>query len=217
MKPKKDFTMYSSHARQRFFQRTGGGNKILPQVLYQESVKLTNKVRYNYNQDIMLITGKNNKVITVLNCRNKNNKKIIVEPVTQKDYKGISLAIRNKKEKLDYITPKHIREDIKENRLFCIKEEGKIVCIGALVFDKKHNSYYVKRVLVLNKKNEGKGYAKALIRDLSKLEKKVCVTPYKDNKPMIKILTDLGFKFIKAFGEMFTLYQKNRESGVLAW
>lgn len=208
---KQNFMMYTRHGKDRFHQRCGYNKD--PQKVYLDSVKLTSNYRYNYEEGILLSVGRNNKVVTVL-TRNKRCR-LRIEPVTRKDYKGIALALRNKKDEINYITPKHIKEDIEQERLFCIKEEGKIVCIGALVFDEKHNATYIKRVLVLNKKNEGKGYTKKMIRDLSRLQDKVYVTPYKDNKPMIKILTDLGFRFVKAFDEMFTLYKKDRKEALL--
>lgn len=208
---KQNFMMYTRHGKDRFHQRCGYNKD--PQKVYLDSVKLTSDYRYNYEEGILLSIGRNNKVVTVL-TRNKRCR-LRIEPVTRKDYKGIALALRNKKDEIDYITPKHIKEDIEQERLFCIREEGKIVCIGALVFDERHNATYIKRVMVLNKKNEGKGYAKKMIRDLSRLQEKVCITPYRDNEPMIKILVDLGFKLIKTFGENFLLYQKNRNGGVL--
>lgn len=202
--------LYTSHGLARGMQRKFFKNYNQALKIYNESEILYDGFRYHRKEKIVLIVDKRTKkIITVYHARNKN-KEIFVHKVEKKDYKGIAIALSNK-EKIDYITKEQIKQDIEDGNLFCIKDEqGKITCIGALVFDEKHNSHYIKRVLVLNKKNEGKGLARKLIKNLTRFVKKVCLTPFYDNIKMIKILVDMGFQKVKRFGEKFVLYQKIR-------
>lgn len=126
---------------------------------------------------------------------------------TLKDYKRISVALSNK-EYISYLTKSHVRNDIKNKNCYVLERNNKIIGIGSIIYDRDYKSFYIKRVLILNKKNQGKGYAKIIIRELSSLKENICVTPYKDNDIMIRILKSLGFKFRYNFLDNFSLYQK---------
>ena len=85
----------------------------------------------------------------------------MIRKATAHDYKKIAMALYNKK--IPYITTAHSKEDIKNNRQYVIEEEGKIIAIVSIVYDAQYNYYAIKRLCVLNKKNNGKGLLVVLV------------------------------------------------------
>ena len=87
---------------------------------------------------------------------------MIIRQATEKDTIHIIRAIQNKH--MNYNTPMHIREDIKNGYLFVAEENNKLLGSVA-VFYKSHRDYYaITRVCVYSKKSRGKGVASSLIR-----------------------------------------------------
>lgn len=152
-------------------------------------------------------------ITVTLNCYTKHieiRKGVfnMIRLATFSDYKKIAISL-GKIEKLSYINKVHLKEDIEKEQCYLKIVKGKIVAIGSLVFDKEYNMYYVKRVIVMNKKYHRKGYGKELISHLSKLKKPVAITPFKENEKMKKLIEGLGFTFKYSFLENFQLYVKN--------
>lgn len=129
------------------------------------------------------------------------------------DYKFICRSIQNAH--IDYITPRHIKEDIEAKRLHAIIKDNKIVAFAAIVFCEEYNNYAIKRLCVPNKKNRGKGYAKTLLRHCINYYKTflqsdkyplVC-TPWENNTPMQVMLKNDGFQYVNTFNTHWTLYK----------
>lgn len=123
------------------------------------------------------------------------------------DLKKIVNGVRVKG--LDYITPMHVREDILKDRQFVLVDNGKIIAILSLVEDHTFHYYAMKRLLILNKKNYGKGYAQALLQYVStQAPGKVGCTPWVNNGAMRHMLEKLGFSLEYIFEEKWCFYSK---------
>ena len=124
------------------------------------------------------------------------------------DLKKIVNGVRVKD--LDYITPMHVREDILKDRQFVLVDNGKIIAILSLMEDHTFHYYAMKRLLILNKKNNGKGYAQALLQYVSaQAPGKVGCTPWINNGAMRHMLEKLGFSLEYIFEEKWCFYSKN--------
>lgn len=130
-----------------------------------------------------------------------------IRKATQADLIHIIRAIQNKR--IGYITPAHAREDVKSGRQFIMVENGKVVAILSLVYDQEHGYFAMKRLLIPNRKNCGKGYAQEMIRFVSaQAQGKVGCTPWADNHAMRHTLEKLGFSLEYIFSEKWCFYSK---------
>ena len=131
----------------------------------------------------------------------------MIRKANNNDYIRIVRVIQNKH--INYITPAHVKEDIKNNRMFVMIIDEKIVAILSMVFDNDYKYYAMKRLCVLNKKNRGKGYARELLQFVSlQARGKVGCTPWIDNNAMRHILESMGFKLEYIFDECWCFYSK---------
>ena len=131
----------------------------------------------------------------------------MIRKATAHDYKKIATALYNKK--IPYITAAHSKEDIENNRQYVIEEKGKIIAIVSIVYDAQYNYYAIKRLCVLNKKNNGKGYAFQLLSYCATLSfPKIGCTPWSDNQAMRHMLNKLNFKLEYIFNEKWCFYSK---------
>ena len=84
-----------------------------------------------------------------------------IRQATSADLKSITCALRNKN--IHYNTPAQAREDVRQNRLFVLENNGALVAQCALVFDTNRQEYYMKRLCVYNKKRACGGTAQMFI------------------------------------------------------
>lgn len=130
-----------------------------------------------------------------------------IRVATPSDYRWIKRVIGRKQ--LSYCTGAHIKEDFIWNRLYCVYEGDKVLATFSLVYDWRFDYLAIKRLCVLNKKNEGKGIARFAIHSiLPYLRGKVGVTPWEDNIAMRKILEAEGFKLEYKFDGHWCFYAK---------
>lgn len=130
-----------------------------------------------------------------------------IRQATAADLKSITCALRNKN--IFYNTPAQAREDVRQNRLFVLENDGALVAQCALVFDTKRQEYYMKRLCVYNKKRASGGTAQMFIDFFLSLGvASLSVTPWDDNKAMIHILEKNGFEFQYRFLENYLYYKK---------
>ena len=130
-----------------------------------------------------------------------------IRHATAADLKSITCALRNKK--INYNTPAHAREDVRQDRLFVIENNGALIAQCALVFDDVRQGYYMKRLCVYNSKRACKGVAQMFIDFFFSLGiASLAVTPWDDNKAMIHILEKNGFEFQYRFLEKYLYYYK---------
>lgn len=128
-----------------------------------------------------------------------------IQKATRQDYKSIAVSLRNKG--IPYITPEQADRDIENGNLYTIKENGKPIAQCALVYEADHHYHAIKRLVVYNKKNCGRGIANAFICHFVyfNLPALGC-TPWEDNIVMRNLLENYGFKFKYKFLEKYCCY-----------
>jgi RimJ/RimL family protein N-acetyltransferase len=114
------------------------------------------------------------------------------------DYKRIAMALRNKR--IEYITPAHAREDIQERRLYVIEDDGEVIAQCALVNEPNYGYYAIKRLVIYNRKNCGRGIARQFIRYFCAMNLPTLgCTPWADNQRMKYLLISNGFEYQYTF------------------
>ena len=112
---------------------------------------------------------------------------------------------------IDYATPVHAENDFRSKsiRLYGLVKNNHIVAICSVVPDTTYNYLAIKRLVVLNPKDRGKGYAKELLRTVVKRQKGSCgCTPWADNEKMQNLLLALGFAYQYTFNDFWTFWLK---------
>lgn len=127
---------------------------------------------------------------------------------TQTDVYKIRNAVRRKN--LLYCTPYQIAEDFTYGRLYCVYEGDKVLGTFSLVYDEQWKYVAIKRLCILNKKNQGKGIARFAIHEILKYlhNCKVGATPWEDNIAVRHILEAEGFKMEYKFMGHWCFYSK---------
>ena len=114
------------------------------------------------------------------------------------DYRRIAMALRNKR--IEYITPAHAREDIANNRLYVVEEDGMIIAQCALVEEPAHHYHAIKRLVIYNRKNCGRGIARQFIHYFCDMNLPALgCTPWTDNQKMKYLLISNGFEYQYTF------------------
>lgn len=111
---------------------------------------------------------------------------------------------------IEYATPAHAENDFRNKsiRFYAMKEEGRLVAICSIVPDTTYNYKAIKRLVVLNPADRGKGYAKKLVAAVVRRQDGACgCTPWEDNKPMQKMLASLGFTYQYTFNNFWTFWK----------
>ena len=133
---------------------------------------------------------------------------MIIRLATKMDYKKIACSLNNKH--INYITSLHAKNDIENKCLFVVEEEGKIIAQCALVYEEEYNYYAIKRLVVYNQKNCGRGIAQKFISFFcDKNLPALGCTPWVDNIVMKKLLERNGFVYQYTFMENYQFYKKN--------
>ena len=123
------------------------------------------------------------------------------------DYKRIAMALRNKH--IEYITPAHAREDIANHRLYVVEEDGMIIAQCALVEEPAHHYHAIKRLVIYNRKNCGRGIARQFIRYFCAMNLPALgCTPWTDNQKMKYLLVSNGFEYQYTFLENYEFFLK---------
>lgn len=119
--------------------------------------------------------------------------------------KSIAMSIRNKH--IDYNTPAQAIEDIKQNRLYVMIHDNKIVASCALVYETNYNYLAIKRLVIYRKENLRKGIADSFIKYfIQNFSQNLGATPFPENIAMIKLLKKNNFKFQYNFLEKYCFY-----------
>ena len=90
---------------------------------------------------------------------------------------------------IEYATPAHAENDFRDKsiKFYALRDEGRLVAICSIVPDTTYNYNAIKRLVVLNPADRGKGYAKKLVAAVVRRQNGICgCTPWEDNKPMQK-------------------------------
>lgn len=132
---------------------------------------------------------------------------MMIRQATTNDTIHVVRSLQNKR--IEYATTAMAKADISNSRMYLLEEDGKIVAMCSVVYDNHYDYYAIKRVVVFNKKNCGKGYASSLISYVSSLGfSSIGCTPWIDNISMQKLLIKLGFHFEYLFNNCWTFYKK---------
>lgn len=127
---------------------------------------------------------------------------------TEKDYSHIYHALNRKG--INYISANHAKEDISKNQLYVIEENEKVIAQCALVVENNYNYIAIKRLVIYNKKDCGKGIAQRFIEYFKSfgIENLGC-TPWTENTRMRKILERNGFIHQYTFLNCYEFYLLN--------
>ena len=128
--------------------------------------------------------------------------------VNQMDVYKIRNAVRRKN--LLYCTPYQIAEDFTKQRLYGVYEGNKILATVSLVEEPEYGYTAVKRLCILNKKNQGKGIARFALHEIQKAVKgRIGGTPWIDNAPVRHLFETEGFTLQYIFNERWCFYAKD--------
>lgn len=132
---------------------------------------------------------------------------MIIRTAEPTDYKRIALALRNKR--IDYITPAQAREDIQKRRLYVVEDNGVVIAQCALVYEPDYSYHAIKRLVIYNRKNCGRGIAQQFISYFCAMNLPALgCTPWSDNQIMKKLLTKNGFEYQYTFLENYEFFIK---------
>lgn len=126
---------------------------------------------------------------------------------TQTDVYKIRNAVRRKN--LLYCTPYQIADDFTNKRLYCVYEGDKVLATVSLVEEPEYGYTAVKRLCILNKKNQGKGIARFALHEIQRMVSgRIGATPWVDNGAIRHILEMEGFVLQYVFNERWCYYAK---------
>lgn len=130
-----------------------------------------------------------------------------IRKATIKDRAAIMRTLHRKQ--IPFATAENAKNDIELDQMFVLEDANKILAICSMVYDKKYNYHAIKRLVILNNKNKGKGYASILVSYLANLNLPVIgCTPWSDNLAMKKLLQKLGFIYQYTFSEYWEFFLK---------
>ena len=132
---------------------------------------------------------------------------MVIRTAEPADYKRIALALRNKR--INYITPAQAREDIQKRRLYVVEDNGVVIAQCALVYEPDYGYHAIKRLVIYNKKNYGRGIAQRFVSYFCAMNLPALgCTPWSDNQIMKKLLAKNGFEYQYTFLENYEFFVK---------
>lgn len=129
-----------------------------------------------------------------------------IRKATSADIKTLTHKLQNKR--IEYNTIEMMKKDVKESFLWVLIDNNTIVASCAVV-STEFDWLGVKRLVVYNKKNCGKGYAGKLLKAVTATPQAYCITPWDDNEPMKHLAEKVGFSFKYKFNGNWCCYLKN--------
>ena len=97
------------------------------------------------------------------------------------------------KDEIPFCTPTQVLYDFQNNREYIVVEGEKILATVSLVEEPQYGYTAIKRLCILNKKNQGKGIARFAIHEIQKMVKgKIGGTPWIDNAPVCHLFESEG-------------------------
>ena len=133
---------------------------------------------------------------------------MILRKANHADLMKVVNALRYKD--LPYITKVMANYDYNHNRLFVVAEGNKVYATLSMVEEKEYGYTAVKRLCILNKKNQGKGIARFALHEIQRLVKgRIGGTPWVDNQKMCHLFESEGFTLQYIFNERWCFYAKD--------
>lgn len=106
-----------------------------------------------------------------------------------------------------FIHPEQVKEDIANNRLYVLEDNGTPIAMCAIIYDTLYNYYAIKRLLIFDEENRGKHYADMLIKHCTTLGlSPLGCTPWTHNKKMHHLLEKNGFSLQYIFDGKWCFY-----------
>ena len=131
----------------------------------------------------------------------------MIRKATQADYNRLVRSIQTVTKHSPYITTKQLKQDIEQGACYLKEDKGMFVAVISLIYDRQRELHYLKRLSIPNKKNRGKGYAQEMIRFFQDMPiPKIAITPWAGNPSMLKIASNLNFKFQYIFLKEYCFY-----------
>ena len=128
---------------------------------------------------------------------------------TRKDLMKVCRAI-GYKTNLPYIRVEDALSDFLHERIYVVAEGEKVFATVSLVPEPDYEYTAVKRLCILNKKNQGKGIARFALHEVQKVVKgRIGGTPWVDNAPVRHLFESEGFTLQYIFNERWCFYAKD--------
>lgn len=116
------------------------------------------------------------------------------------------------KDEIPFCTPSQLFCDFQAGREYIVVEGNKILATVSLVEEPEYGYTAIKRLCILNKKNQGKGIARFALHEIQKEVKgRIGGTPWIDNAPVRHIFESEGFHLEYIFSEKWCFYVKEIE------
>ena len=113
------------------------------------------------------------------------------------------------KDEIPFCTPTQVLYDFQAEREYVVVENDKILATVSLVEEPQYGYTAIKRLCILNKKNQGKGIARFALHEIQKEVKgRIGATPWDDNSKMCHLLESEGFKMEYKFMKHWCFYVK---------
>lgn len=126
----------------------------------------------------------------------------------RKDIMKVCRAI-GYKTNLPYIRVEDAMSDFLHERIYVVAEGEKVFATLSLVEEPEYGYTAVKRLCILNKKNQGKGIARFALHEIQKVVSgRIGATPWTDNGAVRHILEMEGFVLQYVFNERWCYYAK---------
>lgn len=114
------------------------------------------------------------------------------------------------KEEISFCTPTQVFCDFQAGREYIVVEDGKILATVSLVEEPEYGYTAIKRLCILNKKNQGKGIARFALHEIQKyVQGRIGGTPWIDNYKMCHLFESEGFILQYIFNERWCFYAKD--------
>ena len=127
---------------------------------------------------------------------------------TRKDLMKVCRAI-GYKTNLPYIRVEDAMSDFLHDRIYVVAEGEKVFATVSLVPEPDYGYTAIKRLCILNKKNQGKGIARFALHEIQRMVSgRIGATPWEDNCAMRHILEAEGFKMEYKFADNWCFYSK---------
>lgn len=123
------------------------------------------------------------------------------------DFIKINNAVSKKN--IPFCRSEQICSDFVRERLYAIVEGDKVLATLSVVEEPSYRYTAIKRLCILNKKNQGKGIARFAIHEIQKIiTGRIGATPWEDNCAMRHILEAEGFKMEYKFAGNWCFYSR---------
>ena len=123
------------------------------------------------------------------------------------DFIKINNAVSKKN--IPFCRSEQICSDFVRERLYAVVEEDRVLATLSVIEEPSYGYMAIKRLCILNKKNQGKGIARFAIHEIQKIVTgRIGATPWNDNDKMRYLLESECFHLEYIFAEKWCFYVK---------